>query len=230
MNWTKRKNLTNLKKMAMSKRDSFGFIFQNNSLKSQPEIGSLILKYLFKSLVFLLILSSSYTNSFGQNDGDGVEDKVVIIEKEAKLELPVANRNFQKIIYEAPRTKAKPQQYEFRDVALELPKLAAKIKVPTIPPDPIAKLYGNYVKAGFGNYTTPYLEGFFNSKRSDQFNYGIHVKHLSSQNGPVKSDKYSGLSATSLNEIGGSIKYFTGKAIVDGALDFTSTGFNYYGR
>lgn len=182
-------------------------------------------KYIFLFLGLFCFLFQSK----GQDNGDGIEDKVVIIEKEAKLELPIANRNFQKIIFEAPKVKARPQQYEFRDVALDLPKLAAKIKVPTIPPDPIAKLYGNYVKVGFGNYTTPYLEGFFNSKRSDQMNYGLHIKHLSSQNGSVKSDKFSGLSATSINEIGGTLKYFAGKTILDAGVDFSYRGFNYYG-
>lgn len=158
-----------------------------------------------------------------------VEDKVVIIEKEAKLELPVANRNFQKIVFEPSRAKSKPQQYDFKEVDLELPKLAAKIKVPTIPPDPLSKLYGNYVKAGFGNYTTPYLEGFFNNKRSDKLNYGAHFKYLSSRNGSVKSDKVAALSGTSLMELGASVRYFEEKIIFKGGLDFSSRGYKYYG-
>jgi hypothetical protein len=177
-------------------------------------------------LVFLWLICS--IQGYAQKN-EIIEDKVVIIEKEAKLELPIASRNFQKIQLNPVPLQNKPQQYKYNEVSLELPKLPARIKVPTIPPDPLSKLYGNYVKAGFGNYATPYLEGFFNSKRSDNFNYGVHLKHLSSGSGPVKSDRISSLSSTSWNEIGTNVKYFKGSTILKAALDFNSRGIKYYG-
>src|SRR5688500_2326453 len=115
--------------------------------------------------VVIFIILTNTCPVFSQQGN--IEDKVVIIEKEAKLELPVASRNYQKIIIESPKFQNKFQDYAYSDVNFELPRLPAKIKVPTIPPDPLTKLYGNYVKAGFGNYTTPYLEAFVNSKRSE---------------------------------------------------------------
>jgi len=46
--------------------------------------------------------------------------------------------------------------------------------------EPQQKLYRNYVRAGFGNYTTPYAEIFANSLRSKSYSLGVHAKHLSS--------------------------------------------------
>lgn len=39
----------------------------------------------------------------------------------------------------------------------------------------------NYLKAGFGNYTMPYVEFFSNNLESDEFSLGFHARHLSSQ-------------------------------------------------
>lgn len=38
----------------------------------------------------------------------------------------------------------------------------------------------NYLKTGFGNYTTPYAELYSNSLRSDDYSLGFHAMHLSS--------------------------------------------------
>ncbi len=46
--------------------------------------------------------------------------------------------------------------------------------------EPKQKLFGNYVKLGFGNYKTPYLEFFANTLQSNKFALGVHLKHLSS--------------------------------------------------
>jgi hypothetical protein len=48
-----------------------------------------------------------------------------------------------------------------------------------------AKLLKNYIKAGFGNYTTPYVEFFANKPQNKRSALGLHFKHLSSQ-GDIK--------------------------------------------
>lgn len=51
----------------------------------------------------------------------------------------------------------------------------------------------NYLKTGFGNYTTPYAELYSNSLRSDDFSLGFHARHLSSsgQINDYANSKYS---------------------------------------
>lgn len=176
----------------------------------------------------LAILVGMGSVATAQNDGQ-VEDRVVVIEKESKIELPLANRNYEKIATTPVYPKPQPQEYNFQDIAINLPKANPKIKIPTITTDPLTKLYPNYVKAGFGNYGTTYLEAFFNSKRSDVFNYGIQVKHLASANGSVKSELIDNFSRNSTNMLGGYVKYFAGKSTINADLGIARTRINYYG-
>lgn len=70
-------------------------------------------------------------------------------------------------------------------------KMNTKIQLEPIKPAKISgdrqsKLYRNSVKAGFGNYITPYFEFFANSLRSKDLSFGVHLKHISS-NGDIKN-------------------------------------------
>jgi len=46
--------------------------------------------------------------------------------------------------------------------------------------EPLDKLEHSFLNVGGGNYNTAYLEYFFNSLRSKDWDYGIHLNHLSS--------------------------------------------------
>ncbi|MCP4551273.1 MAG: hypothetical protein GY834_04360 [Bacteroidetes bacterium] len=46
--------------------------------------------------------------------------------------------------------------------------------------DRLSQLYKNLIKAGYGIYKTPFLEFFATNLRSDEFAFGVHLKHLSS--------------------------------------------------
>jgi len=46
--------------------------------------------------------------------------------------------------------------------------------------EPLEKLEHSFLNVGGGNYNTAYLEYFFNSLRSKDWDYGIHLNHLSS--------------------------------------------------
>ncbi len=59
---------------------------------------------------------------------------------------------------------------------------------------PKERLYENYISAGFGNYTTPLLEAFLHSGDYRYNDYGIFLKHNSSQGGIkdiLLNDNYS---------------------------------------
>lgn len=56
------------------------------------------------------------------------------------------------------------------------------------------RLYENYVAAGFGNYTTPLIEGFLHSGDSRYNDYGMFFKYISSEGGikdVLLNDNYS---------------------------------------
>jgi hypothetical protein len=100
------------------------------------------------------------------------------------------------------------------------PIKAAKIGDATVP-----KLYRFLVKVGFGNYTTPYGELYYNNKQSKTYTIGTHIKHISSY-GKIKDYAYPGFS-TNLAEVYGK-KYFTNH-ILSGAIGYERNALHYYG-
>jgi hypothetical protein len=83
----------------------------------------------------------------------------------------------------------------------------------------------NYLKAGFGNYTTPYVEFFSNSLRSDKFSLGLHLRHLSSQGG-IKDYANSSYSQN-LGELYGK-RYFK-NSVLSAEVDYHRNVVHYYG-
>ena len=74
------------------------------------------------------------------------------------------------------------------------------IKPVSIVGEPLSKLHRNFIKAGFGNYRTPYIEFFAHSLRSKKRSLGVHLKHLSSgdlKNHPNSSQSDSEIDITS---------------------------------
>ena len=61
----------------------------------------------------------------------------------------------------------------FREIPNEL--------APTIP----KTILSNYVKAGFGNYITPYFESFYSRDLNDTNKFGVFARHISSMRGVV---------------------------------------------
>lgn len=189
------------------KAQSIELIYNNSILKTQYSI--------------LLLIALSTTTVFAQDDNN--LNGTLTIDKSAKIELGIANRNFEKINNIQPSQPHKALDYTAQEVELSLPKLDTKVKVAPLKDGSISKLYGDYVKAGFGNYTSSYLEAFINNKRSEKYTYGMHLKHFSSQNGPVKN---SGLSENKAEVYG---KYIGKSTVLRGNVGYQRNRYNFYG-
>jgi hypothetical protein len=163
-----------------------------------------------------------------QSDGQ-VEDRVVVIEKESKLDLPQANRNFEKAITLPTNPSPKQQSYTPNEVLIEVPKVSSKVKVPQLNDELLDKLYGNYIKAGLGNYGTTNLEGYFSLKRSEKYQASVLVNHLASANGSVKSERVDNFSRNSLNSVGANFQYFLPKSTLETSINWARQRINYYG-
>lgn len=83
----------------------------------------------------------------------------------------------------------------------------------------------NYLKAGFGNYTMPYVELFTNSLSSEDFSIGFHARHLSSK-GEIED---YGTSAFSQNDVGLSVSRYLKKSVVSGKIYYDRDVVHYYG-
>jgi hypothetical protein len=154
-----------------------------------------------------------------------IEEAEVVIEKDRQIELPRANRNFERV---PPLPVSEPDidiTYQFVEVLPRLQQLTPPIRVLKVKEPPLPKLYPNYVKAGFGNYITPYLEVFANNARSEDYSYGIHFRHLSSRRGPVDGAN-SGNSDTRLGLQG---KYFAMGHTLFGEASYQRERYHFYG-
>lgn len=154
-----------------------------------------------------------------------IEDAEVVIEKEREIELPRANRNFERV---PPLPVQKPQidvTYRFVELSPALSDLNPDIRVLKVKEPPLPKLYGNYIKAGAANYLTPYLSLFLNSTRNKDYSYGVHVNHLSSRQGPVDGAN-SGNSDTRVMLNG---KYFAKNHTFSAEGGYERERYHYYG-
>lgn len=176
-------------------------------------------------LAIILFATLLYFNTMAQviTDEAELESVSVIIEKNKKIEMAEAVRNFEKNQTQPQKPEIKPLSYNFIDYHYNLKPLTPKMKVLTIKQDSLSKLYGGHLRAGFGNYTTPYAEFNINNKRSNKYNYGFQGKHLSSKNGPVDN------SGNSFNEINTYGSYFTKTQKIYGTLGYNRNAVRYYG-
>lgn len=95
--------------------------------------------------------------------------------------------------------------------------------------EPQAELGKGLLKAGVGNYMTPYGELFYNTQAGKNSILGMHFKHLSS-NGSVKlvnDDKVDAPRSENVAEL--FTKHFFRKATLSTKLFFNRKAHNYYG-
>ncbi|MEQ8927378.1 MAG: hypothetical protein RLO81_16275 [Fulvivirga sp.] len=159
-----------------------------------------------------------------ESDGE-IEDVEIEIVKDREITLPKANRNFEKI---APVnfSGTRPElEYSFDNLNLPLPLLEVRVRPLRIKDQPLKKLYGNYIRAGFGNFLTPYLEGYVSSKRSRDMLYGAHVNFLNSRNGPVDNEN----SGSGELDVEGFGKHFGKNLTVGGDIGYHRRSYNFYG-
>ncbi len=186
-----------------------------------------ILKYIFlnPALLVFLILFGMTPDAYSQDWEGEIQDVEIVIVKDREITLPPANRIFDKVPpVPAPRIPT-TVTYRFEDANFVPPMLDLKLRPLRMSDEPIPKLYGNYVKAGFGNFTTPYLEGYVNNKRDKVYAYGAYARFIASRTGPVDGVN-SGSGELSANVFG---KYFTKSSVWSGQAGFNRQYYHFYG-
>ncbi len=91
--------------------------------------------------------------------------------------------------------------------------------------EPLNKLYQSMLKVGFGNYTMPYADVFFNSLRSKELNWGVRYNHLSSD------ATFAGLGKTNFSDDNAGLyaKKFYKKHTLSADLNYNRNAIRYYG-
>ena len=136
--------------------------------------------------MMLFIMNSALAQSSGE-----VQNETIIIEKNKQLDLPIANREFEKISDPQPQSAPTNSKYTVQEIGIVLPQFDTKVKVPTTKTDDPVEIHNGYIKAGFGNYASSYLEGFIHTGKQNNYSAGAKFKHLSAANGPYKGVKNS---------------------------------------
>lgn len=141
------------------------------------------------------------TNAFSQDRdraGD-LEDVEIEIVRERQITLPPATRNFEKIPPRPAETGRPTFNYDFQPFSFQASQINPAIRPLKLKQESPSHVFGGYLSAGYGNYASPYLEAFVNSRRDRNKLIGAHIIHRSSGEGPVDGkNSASGTSGLSL--------------------------------
>ncbi|MFD2934539.1 TonB-dependent receptor [Spirosoma flavum] len=156
-----------------------------------------------------------------------VDNQEITVEKSRKIDLPPANRIFNKIPSSKPSAEQRKLTYEFEDRKLTVgdPKITPGVLAPATNQPDETPAYNNYVKLGAGNYSSFLGEGFFGINNLSNLALEGSVRHLSSAIGPVDG-KNSAQSDTRIRVTG---KYLADAFKLQADLGFDRNAYNFYG-
>ena len=180
------------------------------------------------ALGFMLVMVWAHTAQAQKPEWEkegGIPNAEIEIVKDKKINLPPADRNFQKI---APRPVEPVRHdivYEYRNIRFNTADFSPVIRPLKLKQEDIAKIYGNYISGGFGNYASPYVEAYLNSRRDKNRFYGLHFFHHSFGTGPVDGKN----SASSNSEVKLFGKSITDDVTLSGDLNFRNRNGYFYG-
>lgn len=155
-------------------------------------------------LAFLLMLMTAagiaVAQQPGWEDSGEIPDVKIEITKERQITLPAANRNFEKIPPRPSEPIRPPMTYTFQSFNFQAPQVNPQIRPLKLKPEASSGIYGNYVRVGYGNYASPLLEAYLNSRKDKNKLLGAHFYHSSSGKGPVDGkNSSSGTTGLSLS-------------------------------
>lgn len=157
-------------------------------------------------------------------DGE-IENVEIEIIKEREITLPPANRNFEKIPPRASEPIKPPITYDFKSFSFQAPQLNPQIRPLKLKGEDASNVYGGFLRLGFGNYTSPLVEAYYNTRRDKNKLLGAHLYHASSDKGPVDG-RNSGSGSSGLSVFGRS---FTKGISLSGNAGFENRTTHFYG-
>ncbi len=194
--------------------------------KTARKLGKGAIMNKSKRVLILAIIILTSVPVFAQNNGSQLEEAEIIIRKDRRITLPPATRNFEKIP-QLPVTETNTDQdYSFKSFQYRLSPLEPSFRTVNYQGSQrLTPITSNFFKLGYGNYGTPYLEGYLGSKRQESYLFNVYVRHFSSRKGPV-FDQNSGDGRT---EAAVSAKYFSNVNKVSGSMNYSSQKVHFYG-
>ncbi len=175
---------------------------------------------------FVFFTANGFAQTEKEKWSEGEIEKVEIeIVKDRKVTVPAANRNFEKIT-PRPVEPIKPEiTYQFKNLSFNVSDYNPAIRPLKLKTETISKIYGNYVSAGFGNYSSPFAEAYLTSKRNKNKYYGAKFFHRSFLSGPVANGN-SASGNTQLRLFG---KTMNNHVALSGFANLENTVAHFYG-
>ncbi|SEW35934.1 TonB-dependent receptor [Chitinophaga arvensicola] len=114
-------------------------------------------------------------------------------------------------------------KYQLPALNLNFMYQAMPLKPLALGKDSLSYLQNNFVKLGYGNYKTPYVQAGFGSGRHDMYNYGLFVNYTGSKGKEIPDQDYSNLNVLAAGT------YLLPKFRFDGSIGYDRNTVHYYG-
>jgi hypothetical protein len=174
---------------------------------------------------FLLpIVSQAQDPKKQWTDGE-IENVEIEIVKEREIILPAADRNFEKIPPRPSEPIKPPITYDFKSFSFEAPQINPQIRPLKLKQESPSDIYGGFLRVGYGNYTSPLLEAYYNTRKDKNKLIGAHLYHASSDKGPVDG-KNSGSGSSGISVFGRS---FSKGISLSGNVGYENRTTHFYG-
>lgn len=183
-----------------------------------------------KKRIFAYIIGIGLFSNAGFAQVKEIGDEEITITKDRKIELPKANRIFEKIPPIKTESKEKKMAYTFFD---RKPTNIEEVKFSpnTIQTNSVIKKdetntgYPNYFKVGLGNFGRIYAETYVNSAQDQKLVFGIYGLHNSTKRGPI----YGVNSGSSNNEVKLDGKYHNNDFEVKADISYDRRNYHFFG-
>ena len=191
-------------------------------------MSKIVLYKLLPVIVFFFIGKVLLANSV-QADTNKLDDVTIVkdytptISDAQKISLPPT------VVEDTFSVKQPSFKYYFIQKPVFVPFSVQPIEPAKMLGEPLTRYYHHYVKMGFGTAVTPMFDYWYNSLRSKNLQYGIHVGHYSF-NKKLKLNNANKISAGySNNEVQFYGKKLLRNRTLGGNINFDRKGLHYYG-
>jgi hypothetical protein len=165
---------------------------------------------------------SAFAQEWPQGEIKPVDIEIVDVRE---ITLPPADRNFEKIPPRPSEPIRPPIRYDFQAFNFSAPAITPQIRPLKLKAASKPQVYGGYLRAGYGNFSSPLVEGYITSRRDRDKLVGAHFYHQSSAKGPVDG-KNSGNGNTKASVFGRS---FNENIVLSGRIDADNRTTHFYG-
>lgn len=182
-----------------------------------------------RKLIVLVSLVVVNHNLFGQSDTTKTEGEIisgeVVIEKDNKIVLPQADKIFVRSQFKDFGNQTVKVSFLNVEPIFEWPEYKSDVPFQQIDEPYPSEEYQNYIKLGFGNYTSPLLEaGIF--KKFNSLDTKGRFFFESFKSGPVSGEN----SGNSRGEIDLSADYRNKSLLISPSIQYRNLQYNFFGN